>query len=106
MLFYVFIIHKILPTVKRIIIAFAFNICCIAFSLFYFLNSKFSSIHYLQLFFEKRSNNFFVIKIGDSICPWHIAFKIFNHKHFLRLVWNITVSKYFYIFIFVHGKQP
>ena len=76
-LYYVFLIN---PTVKRTIVAFPFNIKLIAFSLYYFFNSKLFLICFEQFFFGKRSKNFFAFKITNNICPRHSVFNFFNHK--------------------------
>ena len=52
----------------------------------------------LHLFFIKCSSNLFTFKITNNICPWHSAFKSFNHKHFFRPTWSVAFCKKVFIF--------
>ena len=87
-LYYVFFIN---PTVKRIIIAFPFNLMFITFSFYYFFDSKL----FLISFFVARSSNFFVFKIINNKCSRHSFYTLFNHKNFFRPIQNMTFSKMF-----------
>ena len=93
---YVFFIN---PTVTRIIVAFPFNIQFIAFSLYYFLNSKFFLIFFIFLILLlKRFNNFFAYKITNNLCLMHNAFSFFNHRTFFKAISNIAFCKNVFIF--------
>ena len=65
----------------------------------YFLQSKNVLIwFFLQLFFVKRSKNFFNITIANNICPWHSIFNFFNPKNVFRSIWNVTFCRNVFIF--------
>ena len=50
---------------------------------YYFFNSKFLLVCFLQFLFVECYNNFFSIKITKYICPF---FNFFNHKNFFRRI--------------------
>ena len=88
--YYVFFIYL---TIKQIIILFPFNIEFVAFSLDYFFKSKLFLIYFLQFFLVKCSNNFFLAKIINNICPWNSILKSFNCKNFFRSISSVIFIK-------------
>ena len=94
-LYYIFFIYR---TVKRTIVSFPFNIQSIAFSLYYFFNSKLFLICFLQLFFIEHSSTFFALTITNNICPRYNVFNLFNHKKLFMPIRNIYFCKNVFIF--------
>ena len=88
----------IIPTSKWITITFPFGIYFIAFSFYSYLNSKLFLICFLQLFFSKRSNNFFIFKIASNIWPRNSIFNFCNNKSFFRPIKNIVFCKNVFVF--------
>ena len=97
-LYYVFFIN---PTLKGTIVDFPFNIWFIAFSLYYFFNSKLFLICFFQFFFVKCPNSFFVFKIIHGICPQNNILTFCNHKNLFRPIWNKPIYKNVFIFCYI-----
>ena len=95
---HLYYVNFINATVKRTIVAFLFNVKFITFSLYYFFNPKFFFICFLQFFFIKASNNFFVLKIINNIWSWPGVFNFFTHKNLFRSIWNRAFCKVFLYF--------
>ena len=74
------------------------------FSLNCIFNSKFYFICFLQFYCTKRPKNLFTVKIANNICPRDSAFIFFNHKNFLRPIWNIAFCKKFFYFDILTGS--
>ena len=87
---FILLIFFINPIVKRILVAFPFNIQFIAFSNNYFFSYRLYLICFLQFFFVKRSSNFFTLEITNKICPRDSIFNFLNHKHFFRPIQSVT----------------
>ena len=65
-----------------------------------FLLINFSSVCPLQLFFVKRSNNFFSIQVFYYICPRRRIFNFFDHKNFFRSTRTASFCKNLFIFLY------
>ena len=98
--FYImYIIYFISPTVSRIIVTLPFNILFIAFSLYYFFNSKPCFISFFQFFSVMRfTNNFFTIKTTNNICPQNSIFNFYNDKSFFQPIWKVIFCKESFLF--------
>ena len=59
----------------------------------------------LQLFFVKRSSNFFFVKNTNNIYPWHSVFNFFSHNTFFRSIWDIAFAKIFHFHIYFYISQ-
>ena len=69
---------------------------------YYFFYPKIYLICLLQLFSIAYSTSFFTIKVFYYTRPRHSIFNFFNHKNFLRPIWNVTFGKNFFIFWYSH----
>ena len=86
------------PAVKRTIASNLFNIYFIAFSLYYFFNSKLFVVCVLLFFFVKRSKDFYTLKITNNTCPRDTCCNVFNYKNSFRPFWNLDFCKNAFVF--------
>ena len=90
----------IYPAIQQFIISFHLTYylspsLLISFSILFFF---FFLILFLQIFFVKRSNSFFPIKIINNKRPRYSIFSFFNHKNFFRPIWSVTFGKNIFLF--------
>ena len=86
------------PAVKRTIVSNLFNIYFIAFSLYYFFNSKLFVVCVLLSFFVKRSKDFYTLKITNNTCPQDTCCNVFNYKNSFRPFCNLDFCKNAFMF--------
>ena len=86
------------PAVKRTIVSNLFNIYFIAFSLYYFFNSKLFVVCVLLSFFVKRSKDFYTLKITNNTCPQDTCCNVFNYKNSFRPFCNLDFCKNTFMF--------
>ena len=77
----------------------------LTYSLSPFLLITFSIPNYFCFFVPqfvslKLSSNLFSFKKTNNICSRHSIFNFFNHKNFFRSIWNVTLCKNIFIFLY------
>ena len=86
------------PAVKRTIVSNLFNIYFIAFSLYYFFNSKLCVVCVLLFFFVKRSKDLYTLKITNNTSPRDTCCNVFNYKNSFRPFCNLDFCKNAFMF--------